>query len=125
MGSSAFKTFNPYIRTKMDEELKEAIDKLNSLFRERNSAESWADNIIAASKNLTKKKNWTKFYAYMASPTTFDPDREYKTIEECNEIPDLKYPDGLEAVEYKNGTETFIHVRRVVEDEKEEEKSAA
>jgi len=106
----------------MDEELKVAIDRLNTLLKERNSPEWWSDNIIDASKDLKKKKNWTKFYSYMSNPEAFDHTVEHKTIEEVDEKPDLEYPDELEEIRYMNGPDTIIHVKRKVDDEEYDEK---
>ena len=106
----------------MDDELRTAISRLKTLFTERDSAEWWSQNIIDASRDITKKENWTLFYAYMHNPEAFDPTRKYETIEDSPEEVDLSYPEGLEAVEYKNGTETTIHVRRVLVDENDDEK---
>jgi hypothetical protein len=102
----------------MDEELRTAIENIQRLFKERDSPEWWSQNIIDASKGITKKENWTKFYAYMYNPETFDPNLTCETLEDCKEA-DLSY-DGLnlEEVRYENGNETFVHVR-VVEEEKQ------
>ncbi len=96
----------------MDEELKTAIDRLNTLLKERNSPEWWSDNIIDASKDLKKKKNWTKFYAYMTNPANFDPRVDLKTISDCDEKANLYSPYEREAIEYKNVNDTLIHVRK-------------
>ena len=95
----------------MDGELKTAIDRLKILFKERDSAEWWSQNIIDASQDIKKKENWTKFYSYMHNPENFDPNIDLKTMEDCEEEIDLSYPEGLEAIRYKNGNETTIHVR--------------
>ena len=99
----------------MDDELREAIETANRLFKERDSAEFWSQNIIDATRHLTKKKNWTKFYAYMANPEAFDPSVELRTIEDAMDKVELSYPDelDLEEVRYGNGPgETIIHVRK-------------
>jgi hypothetical protein len=101
----------------MDEELRTAIDELNRLFKERTDAGWWSQNIIDASRNITSKENWTKFYAYMHNPESFDPNKTYMTIEECTEDADLSYPDSLEEIRYENGPDTIIHIK-VKDDEK-------
>ena len=112
----------------MDAELRQAIDTANRLFKERDSAEFWSQNIIEASRHITTKANWTKFYAYMANPTAFEADIELKTLEDDHEQPDLSYSGDLdlEEIRYGNGPgETIIHVRKkqyaTQDDEKEYE----
>ena len=95
----------------MNDELRTAIGELNRLFKERNSSEWWSQNIIDASKNITTKSNWTKFYSYMYSPENFDPNQTMLTVEDCKEKADLSYPEGLEEIRYVNGNETTIHVK--------------
>ena len=96
----------------MDAELQLAIDNAERLFKTRDSPEFWSENIIEASRHIKKKENWTKFYAYMANPTAFDPADTLQTIEDAREECDLSYPENIEVVEYKNGPEdTIIHVK--------------
>ena len=112
----------------MDSELQYAIDTANDLFKTRDSPKFWADNIIEASQHIKKKKNWTKFYAYMANPTAFNPSDDLKTLEDSMEVCDLSYPDYMEEVRYQNGpSDTVIHVKlrenTTVDDEKTQPES--
>ena len=104
----------------MNADLELAIEKLNRLFNDRDSAEWWSQNIIDASQHLKQQEDWTKFYAYMANPTTFDASSNLPTLDTCMEEVDLSYDNGMEEVRYQNGPDTIIHVRRKpkIEDEK-------
>ena len=92
---------------------KVAIDKLTQLFKENTSPDSWADNLIKASKNLKNKRDWTLFYSYITNPREFDPEKEIKTLEDMDTIPDIPdYEPCLEVHEYQNGPrEVRIHVK--------------
>ena len=111
----------------MNAELQNAIHTAERLFKERNSAEWWGANIIDAGKCLQTKQNWTKFYAYLSNPSTFNPNIEYKTLEDDEESEldqvTLDYDDvGLKEYRFENGNETIIHVKNMrvpqVDDEK-------
>ena len=104
----------------MNDELKFAIDTVNKLFDQRDGAEWWADNIIEASKHLTRMTDWTKFYAYLANPDQFDPNEELTPIgDDPMEID--AYPSHMKEIRYQNGTETIIHVKNLrFDDEKTE-----
>ena len=57
----------------------------------------------------------------MANPRGYDIDNlviEHAPVEELNFEQDPRY----ETVEYKNGLETVIHLKRIEEDEKEEKR---
>ena len=106
-------------------DLSRAIDLLKKLFNDRHAPEWWSQNIIDASRHLSKPEDWTKFYSYMANPQNFDPDQtvvpmtddEIKKAEAM-----LELPAGLEEVIFQKGPEdTTVHVRKipvVVDDEK-------
>ena len=94
----------------MDYELQLAIDKANKLFKERDSAEWWSQNIIDASNHITKQSNWTKFYSFIANPTMFDPNIELPTFDPMQvEVPRL--PDGLTEEFFKNGSDYTVHIK--------------
>ena len=99
----------------MNAELQKAIHTAERLFKERNSAEWWGANIIDAGRCLQTKQNWTKFYAYLSNPSTFNPNIEYKTLEDEESELDqvtLDYEDlGMKEYRFENGNETIIHVR--------------
>jgi len=103
----------------MNADLELAIEKLNQLFNDRDSAEWWSQNIIDASQHLKKQEDWTKFYAYMANPAGFDASINLPTLDTCMEDVDLSYDNGMEAVRYQNGLDTIIHVRRKPKSEDE------
>ena len=111
----------------MNAELQKAIHTAERLFKERNSAEWWGANIIDAGRCLQTKQNWTKFYAYLSNPSTFNPNIEYKTLEDDEESEldqiTLDYEDlGMKEYRFENGNETIIHVKNMrvpqVDDEK-------
>ena len=104
-----------------------AIRDTEALFRAHTSAEDWSNNIVNGSRSLKTPEQWTHFYAYLASPTTYDSNRTYKAVSQ-KEYDDYVRPPlhkGLRETIFKNGTETIIHVvREKEEDEKEcDEKS--
>ena len=98
----------------MTEDLKLAIQLVDKLFNERDGAEWWAANIEDASKHLTDPSDWTRFYSYMANPEQFDPNAQLQTIEDSMDI-DYQYPSHMKEVVYKNGSDTIIHVKNMLE----------
>ena len=109
----------------MDAELSLAINNVDRLFKNRDSPEFWSENIIEASSHIQKKENWTKFYAYMANPSAFNPNDNLQTIEDAMEECDLSYPDFMEEVRYQNGPEeTIIHIKKREPLSQEDEKTA-
>ena len=108
----------------MNDELQFAINKVQELFKERNTAEWWSQNIIDASIHLTKQSDWTKFYTYIANPSRFDVNQELPAFDPMKvDMPDL--PQELTEKVYKNGTDYTIYVQNKmntlqIDDEKSE-----
>ena len=55
-----------------------AIRDTEAMFRAHSSAEDWANNIVNGSRSLKTDEQWTQYYAYLASPANYDPNRVYK-----------------------------------------------
>ena len=102
----------------MSPELTEAIERTKQLFIDRCRSEDWGQNIIQGSRGIQTVSDWTKYYSFLSNPTGFDENAEIPTIngEEVIEGP----PPGLEVVEYKNGAETTIVYKRILESEDDE-----
>ena len=96
----------------MTPELVRAIAKTKALFKERNRAEDWSQNIVEGSEGLSSRDDWTRYYNFLADPEGFDPEAPVgQTINPAETIEPL--PSTLKSFETQNGTETIIHVRNV------------
>ena len=103
----------------MTADISTAIRETTELFRTRGTAEDWSNNIIEGSRSVKSDQEWTNYYAWLASPSTYDSKRDYKAQKQTPYVqPEL--PKGMKETVYVNGTERFVHVTRVEEDEKEE-----
>ena len=100
-----------------------AIRETEALFRAHTTAEDWSNNIIVGSRSVKTPEQWTHFYAYLASPTTYDSTRVYKPVsqEEHDAFERPPLHKGLQEKIYKNGLDTIIHVVRKKDDEEEKE----
>ena len=106
----------------MTPELARAILKTKALFKERDRAEDWSQNILEGSEGLSSRDDWTRYYTFLADPEGFDPDTPVgETINPAETIDPL--PSTLKSFETQNGTETIIHVRNVDWMNQEEEKT--
>merc|ERR1712167_165315 len=103
--------------------IKKSIAILREKFQKNNNSASWANNIIAASRHLKGEVEWAHFYHYMANPSCYDIDNlviEHAPVEELNFQQDPRF----ETVEYKNGMDTVIHLKRIDgKNDNEEEKT--
>ena len=62
-----------------------AIDRVKKLFKDRSDPGFWADNIIEASRDLTSKHDWSRFYSYITNPTTYNPNETIVTLDDLVE----------------------------------------
>ena len=98
-----------------------AIKETTELFKTRGAAEDWSHNIITGSRSLKTDQEYTNYYAWLASPQTFDKNRNYKAQTKVEKRPAV--PDGYEEIIHKNGTESVVLVRKIRVDDEKEEKS--
>ena len=105
----------------MTADISTAIKETTELFRKRGSAEDWSNNIIEGSRSLKTDQEYTNYYAWLASPQTFDKNKDYKAQTKVEKRPAV--PDGYEEIIHKNGTESVVEVRRLCVDDEKEEKS--
>lgn len=97
---------------------KQAIKRHQELIRRNPNMESWSDNIVAASRDLTTPDDWKAFYQYLTYPnrdiSEFEPDFSLRTLGDLSleEIAIPSLPEELEEVCYKNGTDTIIIVQK-------------
>ena len=99
--------------------LQAAIRETRDLFKRRGTAGDWARNLIEGSRRLKTKKEWTKYYAYLANPEGFDPNREYAVVKP-EDMTIEPYPEEQVVTEFKNGTETIVHVKNRVRSQDDE-----
>ena len=101
-----------------------AVTLLNERFSKFSSPNSWADNIIAASKYLESREDWGLFYMYLANPKGFDYDaalEQVRMVDDVDEENKFELDDRLCQVVTRNGNsdECVIHVKlRSQDDEK-------
>ena len=94
-----------------------AIQRHQHLIKMNPHMESWSENIIEASRDLTEPNDWKAFYQYLSYSnrdiSEFEPDFSIKTLGELSieEIAIPKLDDRLEEVCYQNGTDTVIYVQ--------------
>ena len=80
-----------------------------SLVSDFPSAESWAVNILEASKRLTSEIAQTNFYRYLFAPATYSFQAHVKTVGDEEEekynklVADFDRNNKLEVKVYKNG----------------------
>ena len=89
----------------------QAIKKTKELFQRRRAAEAWSDNLIEGSAVLETASQWKHYYAWMANPGKYNEEEVngLKTLDEqAFEIE--PYHEDLVVKQFKNGTETIIHV---------------
>ena len=101
------------------QELADAMELTAELFKTRQKPQDWGRNLIEGSIGLKTERDWTLFYSFIFNPGDFDANAEIETIDPNEQIEG--YPPELTVEERRNGTETIIHVKRVVEDEKTED----
>ena len=89
----------------------QAIKKTKELFQRRRTAESWSDNLIEGSASLETPNQWKHYYAWMANPGKYNEEEVngMKTLDEqAFEVE--PYHEDLVVKQFKNGTDTIIHV---------------
>ena len=86
--------------------------KTLDLFQQRKQAESWSENLLDGSRQLTTPVQWKHYYVWLAQPSKYceaDVDKMEIDTVPCEIEP---YPQGLEVETLKNGNyETFVRVR--------------
>ena len=95
-----------------------AIRETHALFKRRNSAEDWAQNLIDGSRTVKTPEQWTKYYAFIANPQNYDPNHEYKV---APLVKPGSYPAGQKEVRYQNGPDEYIYVTNVTTAANDEE----
>ena len=106
-------------------DIQTAIRETTDLFKKHTLAEDWSDNIMKGSRSLKTSQQWTNYYAWLASPSTYCPERIYKPIsdKQIKEYTDPELDKRLAEMVYKNGTETIIHIKKRTSEESEDEKN--
>lgn len=102
------------------------VKKTTDLFKRRNLAEDWANNLIEGSKGLVTGNQWKHFYAWLSNPNNYN-ELEVNALETVGtELPSNlgDYPDYMKVETFQNGVETLVYVThkdKGGEDEKKEE----
>ena len=111
---------NPAERTVFEK----CVKKTTELFKRRNLAEEWANNLIEGSKGLTTGNQWKHFYAWLSNPDNYNEEEvnALKTI--GTEIPSNleDYPDYMKVETFQNGVETLVYVTHKDKEDEEDEK---
>ena len=116
----------------MNSAVKKAIENVDRLFEQQTEPESWANNLIEASRELKNPADWTLFYAYITDPKHFDPEHSYSTMgDKFDKMKLDPYQEGMIVNTYANGShDTIIHIKNeslykkmVKEDDVEDEKN--
>ena len=69
-------------------------------------------NLCQSMKNLTTDWQAKHFYSFIADPHGYDEKQVEERINVKEEVAEIEpYEKHMRVVEYKNGPETFIHVR--------------
>ena len=96
------------------QEVENTIQFYESLVSDFPSAESWAVNILEASKRLTSEIAQTNFYRYLFAPATYSFQAKVKTVgdeeeEKYNKLVEEFDRNNLQDVKvYKNGRDMNI-----------------
>ena len=107
--------------------IQKAIALLKKNFERNNNSNSWADNIVNASKHLCGRVEWAHFYHFLANPRGYDMDKILLgKVDGPKEQVDLTQDSRLREIVYKNGTDATIHLKNdalyeTEEDEKRQE----
>ena len=90
-----------------------AIEKTEKLFLENGDPLDWSDNIVNGSKGLETKMEWGNYIQWLHNSDDFQVknDIEFADLENCDIFDDYEYPSNFEQIEYKNGTDTVIHIK--------------
>ena len=92
--------------------IEKAISLLKANFKKNNNSNSWADNIVNASKHLSGREEWAHFYHFLANPRSYDMDKILLGKTELpQEYVDLKNDPRLREITYRNGNEVTIHLK--------------
>ena len=97
-----------------EQEVENTIQFYESLVSDFPSAESWAVNILEASKRLTSEIAQTNFYRYLFAPATYSFQAHVKTVGDEEEekynmlVADFDRNNKLEVKVYKNGRDVNI-----------------
>ena len=90
-----------------------AIDKTEKLFQENGDPEDWSDNIVDGSKGLRSRLEWGNYIKWLHNSVDFEVehDMEFADMEKCSILDEYEYPEQFETIEYKNGTDTVLHIK--------------
>ena len=95
-------------------QVEKTIKLYESLVTDLPCAESWAYNILEASKKLTTGIAQTNFYRYLFDPTNYVFQEDIKTISKADEdkynemVAEFDKNNSLQVTYYKNGSDMNI-----------------
>jgi hypothetical protein len=102
--------------------MKEVFENTLRIFRERNAAEDWSQNLIDASSGITTDEEWNEYVRFLAYPAGRGRPVQGKSVMN-NDAPCTTTVPVKETF-YPNGTECIIHVQPEREDEEDEKFSS-
>ena len=91
----------------------DAIDKTDKLFQDNSTPEDWSANILEGSKHLKSRLEWGNYIKWLHNNGEFEVEHDMKfaDLENCKIFEEYDYPEHFETIEYKNGTDTVIHIK--------------
>ena len=112
-------------------QVEKTIKLYESLVTDLPCAESWAYNILEASKKLTTGIAQTNFYRYLFDPTNYVFQEDIKTISKADEdkynemVAEFDKNNSLQVTYYKNGSDmNIVYLPSKPDDAKESESVA-
>ena len=87
------------------------FEKTLKLFRERNTAEDWSQNLMEASAGLETDEEWNEYMRFLAYPAGRGRKVTGDSVLKHGATGNVKLNVALKETVYPNGTECIIHVQ--------------